>query len=491
MKSVFFRFFIMTALLLMVSITAIGAAVFPLFNNYLSGQRQEQLNQYAKLMIDSAQGTLRSIRTLPYFVQDPAYLLQDATFISKLEMLSEASGTHIILADVADDYGAVLFQTGDYTAGKNTARINAAILDSLFDDSEQKFKGTLGGYYKGTYYTVAYPVLFSNFYYGQYVAVLFISLPANNTEPLAWAFIRWFILVSMVVVTVAAISAYMLSRRILAPLRLMRGAVASFTLGDYTARINVRHTRGDEIGELSAAFNSMADSLEKSEAARGGFIANISHEMRTPMTNVLGYIDGVLDGTLPRDRMPQYLGVIRDEMKRLSRLVQRMLDSTRLQSGEYEVHPRAVVVSELAARVLLSFEPMINDKRLGVEADLPEAAWCLADDDAIAQVCTNLIDNAIKFADPASKLTVSVTPESEKLWFAVTNEGDEIPAEDLPFIFDRFHKADRSRARDPSGLGLGLHMVKTIVNSHREYVYAESDCGETTFRFSLPRCERP
>jgi len=309
--------------------------------------------------------------------------------------------------------------------------------------------------------------------------------PIGGYSRLLFALARMLLFISLLTIIAAAVSAYYLSHRILAPLSDMREAVTQFTLGDFTARVPVRKNDA-EMADLSSAFNTMATAMEKGEELRSGFIANVSHEMRTPMTSVLGYINGILDGTLPQDSATRYLGVIRDEMNRLSRLVQRMLDITRLQSETFEVHPRPTDLSELAAGILVSFETRINDKKLDVTVNLPDKAMCMADKDTIAQVCYNLMDNAIKFCKQGSRLELAVTERNDKVWLAVTNSGDEIEKNDLPFIFDRFYKTDPSRSKDPLGLGLGLHLVKTIINAHREQVYAESENGLTTFSFSLP-----
>ena len=245
--------------------------------------------------------------------------------------------------------------------------------------------------------------------------------------------------------------------------------------------------RRDEVGELAEAFNAMAGSIAKSEAQRSEFIANVSHELKTPMTTIAGFADGILDGTIPREKEADALNTISSETRRLSRLVRRMLDVSRLQSqGETVTAQERFDVSEVLLRVLVSLEGKINNRGLDVETQLPEGSVMVwGDPDAITQVCYNLLDNAIKFSDPGSALGLMIQVKGEKAYVSVRNRGETIPPEELRRIFDRFHKTDRSRSEDREGVGLGLYIVKTILNSHREDIAVTSLEGVTTFTFTL------
>ena len=259
-----------------------------------------------------------------------------------------------------------------------------------------------------------------------------------------------------------------------------------FGHGEFGARVNGYENRRDEVGELAEAFNAMADSIAKSEARRSEFVANISHELKTPMTTIAGFSDGILDGTITPDHEKAALQTISSETRRLSRLVRRMLDLSRLQSAENITAQEQFDVSEVLLRVLVSLETKINARHLDVDTQIPEGAVLVwGDPDSITQVCYNLLDNAIKFSAEGSTLGLSITTKGGKAYVSVRNTGQTIPPEELPLIFDRFHKSDKSRSVDREGVGLGLYIVKTILNSHKENITVSSENGVTEFGFTL------
>jgi signal transduction histidine kinase len=205
------------------------------------------------------------------------------------------------------------------------------------------------------------------------------------------------------------------------------------------------------------------------------------------MTTIAGFADGILDGTIPPEKERDYLQIISSETRRLSRLVRSMLDLSRLQS-DARLAQQQFDICETLVRTLVSLESKVNAKALEVDMNLPEepvSVW--GDQDAITQVCYNLLDNAIKFSRENGTLGVSVTAKGAKASIAISNQGDTIPPEELPLIFDRFHKTDHSRSVDRDGVGLGLYIVKTILNSHKENITCTSEDGVTCFTFSLTR----
>ena len=266
----------------------------------------------------------------------------------------------------------------------------------------------------------------------------------------------------------------------------MAEAARRYGRGDLSVRVDI-HDRDDEIGELAEAFNSMAESLERAETRRSEFIANVSHELKTPMTTIAGFADGILDGTIPPESERKYLQTISSETKRLSRLVRSMLEVSRLQAGDpAELLKHSFDIGEILRRTLLNFEDKIESKSLDVNFQVPEEAiLVLGTSDAITQVVYNLFDNAVKFAREGTELGVSLRTDSVKAYISIRNRGNTIPESEIPLLFERFHKSDRSRSQDRDGVGLGLYIVKTILNNHGEDVAVTSRQGVTDFVFTL------
>jgi signal transduction histidine kinase len=207
------------------------------------------------------------------------------------------------------------------------------------------------------------------------------------------------------------------------------------------------------------------------------------------MTTIGGYVDGILDGTIPPERQRQYLGIVSDEVKRLSRLVRSMLDISRLQDQEGipDEKKTRFDLTECVGQVLITFEKKINDKNLEVEVDMPEhPVFTRANQDYVTQVVYNLIDNGVKFCPQGGELGICIRESDTKAYISVSNQGETIPPEELPLVFDRFHKIDKSRSQNRDGWGLGLYIVKTIVCSHGENISVTSRDGKTEFTFTMP-----
>ena len=292
----------------------------------------------------------------------------------------------------------------------------------------------------------------------------------------------------MVVLVAVTIASIYLTRQT-KPLQVMAKTARAFGHGDLDARVEMKDHYTQEVEELALAFNNMADSLQKSEYQRQEFVANVSHELKTPMTTIGGYIDGILDGTIPPERSRHYMQIVSDETKRLSRLVRSMLDISQLQTdGVIPPEKRSRFdLSETVGQVLLAFEPRITGKRLQVEVSLPlRPVYTNANRDYVTQVVYNLVDNAVKFCPEGGVLGIRIVEGGAKAFVSVYNDGKTIPPEELPLVFDRFHKLDKSRSENRDGWGLGLYIVKTIVCAHGENISVTSHDGRTEFTFTMP-----
>ncbi|MBR3641263.1 MAG: HAMP domain-containing histidine kinase, partial [Oscillibacter sp.] len=320
---------------------------------------------------------------------------------------------------------------------------------------------------------------------GEVLGAVFAVSDTAAPDDMWRGLIGLFLMTSFVVLLIAFVASSVTTMRQINPIREMAQATRRYAEGDFDIRMN-DYGRDDEIGELAASFNQMAESLQQTERQRREFIANISHEFKTPMTTIAGYTDGILDGTIPPEKERQYLQIISDESRRLSRMVRRMLDVSQLQAMDPLRAGNHFDVCESMRRVLISMEKKITERELDVQADIPEEPiLVLGDNDMITQVIYNLLENATKFARKGSTLYLGVTEREGKAYVFVRNEGETIPAEEIPLLFERFHKSDKSRSEDKDGVGLGLYIVKTIMEQHKETINVTSENGVTTFSFSL------
>ncbi len=337
------------------------------------------------------------------------------------------------------------------------------------------------------------------------------SVPATSEEPMGYVIVtstaesrntlmettlRSVAVAGLWIMLAALVAIYFTTERVIGPLREMSRASKKLMVGQFDVRVRV-HGR-DEVAELAVAFNQMAGALENLDRMRNSFVANVSHDLRTPMTTIAGFIDGILDGVIPPEEQAHYLKVVSDEVRRLSRLVTALLDVSRLQAGDRKFDKKPFDVCEMGRQILISFEQKIEDKHLDVEFDCDEERmFVLADRDAIHQILYNICDNAVKFAYTGGKLRMSFqwstgTHAGRKAVVCVYNEGAGIPAEDIPFVFERFYKSDKSRSLDKTGVGLGMFIAKTIIEAHGESITVQSVPGtDCEFTFTLPRTDPP
>jgi len=275
------------------------------------------------------------------------------------------------------------------------------------------------------------------------------------------------------------------THRQLDPIKQMTQAAKKYAKGQFDVRIE--SSRIEEINELGNAFNNMAESLEHLEDARNTFVQNVSHDLRTPMTTITGFVDGILDGTIPKEEEEYYLGLVSQETKRLSRLVSTLLDISELKSGANK-QITEFDVGEIISQILFSFEQKINGKKLALDFDFDmDALNVKGDKDGIYRVIYNLIDNAIKYSFDEGTLRINTSVNQTHAIITVYNTGMGIKEDDIPFIFDRFYKTDKSRGRDKSSLGLGLYITKIIVENSGGNIMVRSKYGEfCEFSFTLP-----
>ena len=276
-----------------------------------------------------------------------------------------------------------------------------------------------------------------------------------------------------------------LTNRMTTPLRRISDAAKKFGGGDFSARVPVEGD--DELAQLAETFNTMAGSLEKIDQSRRSFMGNIAHELRTPMTTIKGFIDGMLDGTIPPENQNHYLGIVSQEVGRLTRLIKNMLDITKLEAGEYKVNATTYDIWESITSVVFGAEQRLEANNIQISGFAPTKTLVLADQDLVYQVIYNLVDNAIKFCNVGGEIRFSVTQSKGAVTVGVRNTGAGIAPEALPYVFDRFYKEDKSRGLNTTGSGLGLHICKVLINLSGGKIWVDSKEGEyCEFLFTLP-----
>lgn len=288
-------------------------------------------------------------------------------------------------------------------------------------------------------------------------------------------------------ITLSFVALFMLffSRSVTVPLKRINNTLKEFTKGNFDAR--VAYSRDNELGELSANINQMADSIGALEKMRQDFVSDISHELRTPMTTISGFIEGVLDGTIPDSDREKYLGIALSESKRLSKLTNDLLNLSRIDDQVKNLSLSDFDMDEIAKIALINFEDIITKKGINVEFELEGDKFIVrADKDKYIQVLTNLFHNAVKFTPENGNITIKLKKEDQKCICSVKNTGYGIEPDKLRFIWERFYKADNSRSTDKSGVGIGLYIVKKIIDAHDETISVQSITNKfTEFSFTV------
>jgi len=401
-----------------------------------------------------------------YFIK-----MKKAQFSSTINILSKNAEKMTIM--ITNENAEILVCTEELYSGAITDK---NVLEDISSAQSELIYTNMNGMFTQKYGVYIVPVKYTESDETS-AGALIVCFSANEIDNLTMSTIRTIILASLWVMVASFVAIYFITERIVAPLNQMSMATKQFAAGKFDVRINVEGD--DEIAELAAAFNGMAGALAETEATRSTFIANVSHDLRTPMTSISGFIDGMLNGAIPPEKHAYYLGIISQEVKRLSRLVSQLLDISRMEAGNRKFEKVPFDICEMARVILLSFEAKIDSKKLDVEFDSPsDKLYVYSDKDAVNQVVYNICDNAVKFSKNGGKYRIAISDEGSFIKLSVYNEGVGISAEDKEHIFDRFYKSDKSRGLDKSGVGLGLYICHTIMDRLGEKIYVESEYGK-------------
>ena len=456
-RSLFKKYLIFGISILLTSFIALSVTMYSFVNQYWEEQKKASLLDNAHQVADAITSYSSIIPSVHSLVIDE-HSLVGLTVIS----ISKSVDADIL---ITDNKGICLYCSEDGSCIHKTRAFPSKV---LFETTPGEYfsSGTLDGYYSDNRYTAGVPVMLDSD--PNPSAFCYVTTKATFLSGLPVTFLQIFLTAAAVMLIIIIIFVAFMSYSMTKPLKQMSSAAKKFAVGDFSVRVNV--TSDDEIGELATAFNYMADSLASSEA-------------------IAGFIDGMLDGTIPPERHDHYMKIVSTEVKRLSRLVTSMLNLSRIDRGELKVNRQKFDMFSLIITILASYEQKIIARKLHITG-LEDFRSIIvdADPDLMYQVVYNLIENAVKFTDEGGTIHFGVEETRYDVSVSITNTGPGIPPEDIRYVFDRFYKTDKSRSIDKKGMGLGLFIAKTIMRLHGGDIYVDSRVNEfTTFTIRLPK----
>ena len=475
-KSLFSKYFSLFSLIPILAVLVLGGSQMLFSYRYWTEEKKAVLSESAAQVAAFAAGSAQQdIDGYYYLSRATGHYLNAMTSMTDFNALIVGTDGSVIISatdgDVREEQQVTLppplmTQLRTLEKAGDTVNFAPSAMRAVYADSR---------------YTVACPIVKE-----QVIGYAMVSSSASALSDYLQNNMQIFLLSALLVLLVTFLVSYLAADRLVRPLRQMAAAVRSFATGDFSARIPVRGQ--DEVAQLAASLNTMAASLSSEEEMRRSFIANVSHELKTPMTTIAGFVDGILDGTIPDTQRERYLRIVSDEVKRLSRLVRSMLNLSRIDAGQLKLNPVSFDLTETVGNALISFEQRINEKEITIEGleDCPRMPVC-GDYDLLGQVVYNLLDNAVKFTDTKGTIRITMRHADGRIYCAIRNTGMGIAACELPRIFERFYKTDKSRGLDKNGVGLGLYIVQNVIQLHHGEITVRSAEGQyCEFEFWLP-----
>lgn len=441
------------------------------FQNYYMDQRRSQISTEAEIVKGVA---------LAYLDGSASQQRANATLENVAEYLSSDIKADMFIMDMYGYIYAVSDTKYNNLIGK---QIPNSDLNEL-RKSDNKLIERANAYNKvfgKAVDTYEIPIFFNGDFSG---AIMINTSVTDIKHPLKRVYIIIWISAIFAIITACFVLYYFSQKIIIKPLEEINSVARKIAKGEVEKRVNIKSD--DEIGELVESFNFMADSVEKVEKNRREFISNVSHEIRSPITSIKGFIGGILDGIIPRDRERYYLSLTYDEINRLTRLVNDLLDLSAIEAGHLKLNIVKLNIIDMIKNTVIKFETKINEKKLRVDVCFDyDELYVLGDEDRINQVITNLIDNAVKYVNEEGTIRITTKVKFNKVYISIYNNGPQINDQDFKHIWDRFYKSDKSRTKKMS-TGLGLPIVRSILTQHGEDIFVENKKeGGVEFTFSL------
>ncbi|MDE6594724.1 MAG: HAMP domain-containing histidine kinase [Oscillospiraceae bacterium] len=464
-KSIFTEFFYLCAAILFSAVICASAVILVVSGEYYKNDKRRFLD-----------GLMKSA------ISETAACVQDGELDIPLlkSVYEDVSANSDIVFTLTDSSGAVLVCSEaspcshtDKNFGMETvSKVNG---NGFFELS------TLDNYYSEDYFNIAYPISIESSDY-----LLFGRLPATSLTNYFKELVLTTIIAAAVIVTAVFFILYFYTNTLFSPVKEMTMAVRKFGEGDFSAKLNI--TGENEFGFLANSINEMAASISATEETRKSFISNVSHELKTPMTTIGGFIDGILDGTIPPEQQEHYLKIVSMEINRLARLVRSMLNISKYEAGELTLTPKSFDVIPIIFQTLLNFEKRVEEKKVDIRGLDRDAFIIKADKDLIQQVIYNLVENAVKFVNNDGYIEFVFAENDETTSVTIRNSGEGLKENEISRVFERFYKTDESRGIDPGGVGLGLSIVRSLIKLHGGTILVRSQYEQyVEFEFSLPK----
>ncbi len=403
----------------------------------------------------------------------------------KAQSVYQDYGAYILIVDrngrVMDNMMSAMQNHPDTVESLSSADVTDALREVL---SGKEVRGKIVNAAKGTIFTVAVPWVQNDTVLG----AVFIHTGAQLVEAEYKGIVVQIFFGFSLATLLALLSAVFYTRAVVKPLTVITRAAEGMSRGKFSQRAEV--TGVDEVRQLAGAFNVMAEKLQQVEESRREFVANVSHELRSPVTSIHGFVEGMLDGTIPPEERKKYLQIVGDETNRLKKLIADLLQLSRMDKGVDKLALTNYDINETIRRVLIGRMSDIEAKRLNLRLEFQtEPCIVLADQDRIAQVVHNLVDNAVKFAAEGGGLTICTNIVHDKVTVTVENDGPPILEADRPHVFERFYKADKAHTSG-KGTGLGLSICKQIMDMHGQTIRLLPGDEGAAFQFTLQAGEK-
>lgn len=467
-KTVFSKIFLNNVICAFVAIVVLTSVEFALVTNIITESREEALKKNAMAI---------------------ASLIEDGTSMDYLSTFlvgfSRSANRNVI---IIDNEGQILMHsvvTEDFDS--NIKTVPQQYCKKVLSNKESSVKGTMGIYHSNMF-TLQIPIV-NAADESNVMGAIMLSMPFPEMRDMESRILKISLASMLLVIIITFILSFGLSKRISTPVKQISKSAKSFAKRDFSQRIDLKQNAYNiqEMRELADTFNNMADELEKSEEIRNNFVSDVSHELRTPMTTIGGFVEGILDGAVPEDKQRDYLVIVKDEITRLTKLVNNFLDVTRLQNNNASLEYRDFDIAEMIRLSVISLGQKIEEKNIDVELNFENASMYVnADRDSIKRVVTNLLDNAVKFTEAEGKIVITAEKNRQETTVKIYNTGAGIAEDDKLYIFKRFYKADKSRSVNKEGTGIGLFIAKEILVKHGKNIRVESKEGEyAEFIFTL------